>query len=71
MNEYLVQIRETHGGRYNELGLFRARSNIGAIKQAAASISRVNVDVVEIVATVQSKVDDDFPSPPPAICHVL
>ena len=53
MNTYIVQFRGYHGGRLVGLGPWRARSELGAIRQAAASLARMGEHVVEIVATLK------------------
>ena len=58
MKTYLVQFKEDQNGRYMELGEFRARSSSGAIRQAAAMLSRIDVDAFLVCATLQKTVGD-------------
>lgn len=55
MKTYIVQYRQAHGSRLITFGKFRARSAVGAIRQAAELLSAGGDEAVEIVATEQGE----------------
>lgn len=53
MKKYIVQTRFTHGGRLASLGTFNARTELGAITQAAKLLATGGENAVELIATEQ------------------
>lgn len=51
MKIYIVQFRVNHTSHLLPLGIFRARSAAGAIRQAAQQLTAGGEDAVEIIAT--------------------